>query len=55
MSKRLSASLLEEMEEAGVIKAKDSDEAQTKLVASVRQLEAAGEIFLRMDDDPPEG
>lgn len=54
MSKRLSASLIEEMEEVGVVKAKDSDEAQSKIVASVRQLEAAGEIFLKMDDDLPE-
>lgn len=51
MSKRMSSSIIEEMGEVGVVKPKDSDEAQTRLVASIRQLETAGEIFLRMDDD----
>lgn len=50
MSKRLSDALVEEMAEAGKVKTKDGDDAQAIVVASVRQLETAGEIFLRMDD-----
>jgi flagellar motor switch protein FliG len=55
MSKRLSATIVEEMAEVGTIKSKDGDEAQAKIVAAVRALEAAGEIFMRMDDDEEEG
>ena len=46
MSERAAAALLEEMEYMGPVRVKDVEEAQAKIIASVRSLEEAGEIFL---------
>ncbi|WP_380052884.1 FliG C-terminal domain-containing protein [Falsihalocynthiibacter sp. SS001] len=50
MSKRLSAAITDEIEEAGTISQSDGERAQAKIVEEVRRLESNGEIFLRMDD-----
>ncbi|MDE0589918.1 flagellar motor switch protein FliG [Halocynthiibacter sp. C4] len=50
MSKRLAASLEEEIGERGEVGEADGEAAQAKVVAMVRRLEATGEISLRMDD-----
>lgn len=46
MSKRMSDSFKEEMEYMGPVRLRDVEEAQTRIVATVRRLEEAGEIII---------
>ena len=52
MSQRLATSLREEMAEAGAIREKDADRAQSAIVTAIRTLESAGEIALTREDEP---
>lgn len=54
MGKRMGEAIREEIEEAGRIRPRDSEAAMTKVVNTIRQLEAAGEITLRRPDDDTE-
>jgi flagellar motor switch protein FliG len=49
LSQRMAATLREEMAARGAVKTRDADAAQTAIVAAIRDLQAAGEIVLRMD------
>jgi flagellar motor switch protein FliG len=53
MSERASAALLEEIEFMGAVRVKDVEEAQAKIIATIRNLEESGEIMLadRSGDD----
>lgn len=51
MSKRMADGLREEMENLGSVKEADSEAAMTAVVTAIRELEAAGEIFLLTGDD----
>ncbi|WP_224503823.1 flagellar motor switch protein FliG [Celeribacter litoreus] len=51
MSKRMADGLREEMENLGTLKASDAEAAMNAVVASIRELESAGEIFLLTGDD----
>lgn len=51
MSQRMAESLREEMNEAGKLKEADVEEAMASIVATIRQMEASGEIFLIAGDD----
>ncbi len=53
MSERAGAALLEEMEFMGPVRVKDVEDAQTKIIGTVRNLEETGEIILadRSGDD----
>lgn len=51
MSQRMAGSMREEMEALGKVKERDGEEAQNAVVAAIRELEAAGEIFLVAEDD----
>lgn len=46
MSKRMSESFKEEMEYMGPVRLRDVEEAQTRIVATIRRLEEAGEIII---------
>lgn len=46
MSKRMSDTFKEEMEYMGPVRLRDVEEAQTRIVATVRRLEEAGEIII---------
>lgn len=46
MSKRMSESFKEEMEFMGPVRLRDVEEAQTRIVATIRRLEDAGEIII---------
>lgn len=50
MSQRMAASLREEIAGAGRVKDKDAETAQTALVISIRDLEAAGELVMTLPD-----
>jgi len=51
LSQRMSQSLREEAASRGKIKTKDGEEAMSKIVAVIRQLETSGEITLLQADD----
>ncbi|SLN45470.1 Flagellar motor switch protein FliG [Aquimixticola soesokkakensis] len=51
MSQRMAQGLRDEMAALGSIKEKDAEEAQTAVVAAIRELEGNGEIFLLTGDD----
>lgn len=51
MSQRMAQSLREEANARGKIKDKDAEEAMNAIIAGIRQLEAAGEIALVVEDD----
>lgn len=46
MSKRMSESFKEEMEYMGPVRLRDVEEAQTRIVATIRRLEESGEIII---------
>lgn len=50
MSQRMAASLRDEMAALGKVKDKDAEEAMNAIVAAIRALESAGEIFLVAED-----
>ena len=54
MSKRMAESLQEEMAEAGKIRTKDGETAMGLLVAAIRQLQADGEITLKVAEEDGE-
>ncbi|MGR3661960.1 MAG: flagellar motor switch protein FliG [Paracoccaceae bacterium] len=51
MSKRMAEQIREEITEMGKIKPADGDAAMTTFIASIRELESTGEIFLVAEDD----
>ncbi|TMV92409.1 flagellar motor switch protein FliG [Thioclava sp. BHET1] len=51
MSQRMAQSLRDEMEALGKVKEKEAEEAMGEIVAAIRELEAAGEIFLVAEDE----
>ena len=51
MSQRMAQTLREDMDARGKIKEKDAEEAMTAIVATIRQLEGAGEIVMNRDED----
>ena len=51
MSQRMAASLRDEMANLGKVKDKDAEEAAGEVVAAIREMEAAGEIFLVAEDE----
>ncbi|MCB2110774.1 MAG: flagellar motor switch protein FliG [Defluviimonas sp.] len=51
MSQRLAASLREEMAERGAVKLKDAEMAMAALVGNIREIEAAGEITLIVEEE----
>ena len=46
MSKRMSDTFKEEMEYMGPVRLRDVEEAQTRIVATIRRLEEAGEVII---------
>ena len=53
LSSRLADSMREEMETAGKVTAKDAEEAMNAVVAAIRRMEQAGELFLIVEEDEP--
>lgn len=51
MSQRMAQSLRDEMANLGKVKEKDVEEAMGLIVAAIREMEAAGEIFLVAEDE----
>lgn len=51
MSQRLAGSLRDEMEALGTVKERDGEAARAAVVSAIRDLEAAGEVFLVAADD----
>lgn len=51
MSQRMAASLRDEMANLGKVKDKDAEEAMGTVVAAIREMESAGEIFLVAEDE----
>lgn len=51
MSQRMAQSLRDEMANLGKVKEKDAEEAMSEIVAAIREMEAAGEIFLVAEDE----
>ncbi len=51
MSQRMAQSLRDEMANLGKVKEKDSEEAMGEIVGAIREMEAAGEIFLVAEDE----
>ncbi|KEO60566.1 flagellar motor switch protein FliG [Thioclava indica] len=51
MSQRMAQSLRDEMANLGKVKEKDSEDAMGEIVAAIREMEAAGEIFLVAEDE----
>lgn len=54
LSSRLAESMREEMEALGKVSTKDAEEAMDQVVAAIRRMEAAGDLFLiapELDDD----
>jgi flagellar motor switch protein FliG len=51
MSQRMAASLRDEMAALGKVKDKDAEEAMGLVVNAIREMEAAGEIFLVAEDE----
>lgn len=52
MSQRMAASLRDEISNLGKVKEKDSEDAMSAVVGAIREMEAAGEIFLIAEDEP---
>lgn len=46
VSRRMSEGLREQMEERGSVKAQEVEEAQNAVIATIRDLESAGALFL---------
>lgn len=55
LSTRLADSMREEMEGAGKVTARDADEAMSAVVAAIRRMEQAGELFLIVEEDEDTG
>ncbi|MBB1497303.1 flagellar motor switch protein FliG [Paracoccus sp. MC1862] len=55
LSTRLADSMREEMEGAGKVTARDAEEAMSAVVAAIRRMEQAGELFLIVEDDEGTG
>ena len=51
ISKRLAENIGEEAKEKGTVKTQDCEAAMMRIVNTIRELEAAGEIFFVADDD----
>jgi flagellar motor switch protein FliG len=51
ISQRLAEALREEVAARGRVKDREGDEASTAMVMAIRQLQGAGEIVLRQDED----
>lgn len=51
ISQRMAQSLREEMENLGKVKEKDAEEAMGLVVTAIREMEAAGEIFLVAEEE----
>ncbi len=51
MSKRMAEQLRDEMQELGTIKAEDGEKAMNAVIASIREMEAAGEILFIAGED----
>ena len=51
MSKRMAESLREDMAAKGEVKPADAEAAMTQIVIAIRELEAAGEIYLVVPED----
>lgn len=51
MSQRMAQTLRDEMGEMGQLKERDVEDAMNELVATIREMESAGEIFLVADDE----
>lgn len=51
MSQRMAQSLRDEMANLGKVKEKDVEEAMSEIVNAIREMEAAGEIFLVAEDE----
>ncbi|WP_415182588.1 flagellar motor switch protein FliG [Phaeovulum sp.] len=51
ISQRMAAALREEVSNLGKVKEKDGEEAKGAIVAAIREIEAAGEIFLIAEDE----
>jgi len=51
MSQRMAQSLRDEMANLGKVKEKDAEEAMGEIVAAIREMETAGEIFLVAEDE----
>ena len=54
ISQRMADSLREEMQALGKVKDKDAEEAQGRVIAAIREMEAEGEIFLVAEEDEDE-
>jgi len=54
ISQRMADSIREEMQALGKVKEKDAEEAQGQVIAAIREMEAAGEIFLVAEEDEDE-
>ncbi|MBB1490460.1 flagellar motor switch protein FliG [Paracoccus sp. MC1854] len=55
LSTRLADSMREEMEGAGKVTARDAEEAMSAVVAAIRRMEQAGELFLIVEEDEGTG
>lgn len=55
MSSRLAESMREEMEGLGKVSAKDAEEAMDQVVAAIRRMEGAGDLFMIALDPDDEG
>lgn len=55
ISKRMADGLREEMADMSPVSEKPGEEAQNALIAAIRRLEDAGEIALRIPEDPEDG
>ena len=51
MSQRMATQMKEEAEALGKVKERDGEDAMNAVVAVIRELEAAGEIFLVAEED----
>ncbi|WP_428337375.1 flagellar motor switch protein FliG [Paenirhodobacter sp.] len=51
MSQRMAANLRDEMANLGKVKDKDAEEAMNAVVAAIRELEAAGELYFVAEDE----
>ena len=51
LSSRLAESMREEIEAAGKVSARDAEEAMTEVVAAIRRMEQAGELFLIVETE----
>ncbi|MDO5369922.1 flagellar motor switch protein FliG [Paracoccus sp. (in: a-proteobacteria)] len=55
LSTRLADSMREEMEGEGKVTTRDADEAMSAVVAAIRRMEQAGELFLIVEEDEDTG